>query len=171
MLRPSIITWLSTWVVSFQIRSWTTSLFRHYITLLKILVTPLWQIKSPARLSRTFFYGSICVSGSCPHRHEAKAVVLRERSPIGLNDTISGRFNVLCSFSPMLQRRDMGRGVSPPRNPYRAFSIMPSQIERHLIFCVVENYTIQKDVWISWESKNMVFQTHCHYTKWAGKTP
>jgi hypothetical protein len=46
--------------------------------------------------------------------HEAEAVVLRERSPIGLKLTFLGRFSVLGPFSPMLQRRAMGGDMSPP---------------------------------------------------------
>jgi hypothetical protein len=45
-----------------------------------------------------------------PHRREAKAIALKERSPIGLKFAIPGRFNVLCSLSPMLQRQAVQRG-------------------------------------------------------------
>jgi hypothetical protein len=55
-----------------------------------------------------------------PHRREAKAVALKEPSPIGLKFAILGRFNLLCSLSPMLQRRASDGGSSPPWNPYRA---------------------------------------------------
>jgi hypothetical protein len=43
-----------------------------------------------------------------PQRREAEAIALKEPSPRGLKPAISGRFNVLCPLSPMLQRRAIG---------------------------------------------------------------
>lgn len=37
--------------------------------------------------------------------HEAEAIVLKGRSPVGLKSAFLGRFSVLCPLSPMLQRR------------------------------------------------------------------